>query len=168
MTPNRFKRFCSIAEKIVPIKCKEQFKVVAIISKNNKVISTGVNISGKSYPFLKKYFAYATIHAEISALIPIIHYDDMNDLDIFVYRESNEITKKLRKAKPCPMCVSALYDTHLFKNVYWTNNDGTWEEDKIDNLYYNVMKMDYNLRYYCNGNEDRYVKDYLLKKEEKS
>lgn len=152
MTEKRFKKLCALAEKI-SLQCRDRYRVVAIVYDKNKVISTGVNTSNRSYPFLKRYFIYATIHAEIAALIPIIHFDNFEGLDIFVYCANSH--KKLRNSKPCPMCVEALYDSNKFKNAYWTDGSESWDGDKIENLHKEVMKMNRNMRYFCNGNPNR-------------
>ena len=159
MTKNQFKKFCTIAEKLSK-KCSSnfKFKVVAIIFKKNKIISTGVNSNTKSYPFLKRHFVYATLHAEIAAIIPILHYDNIDTLDIFVYRVTRE--GNIGNAKPCPMCSRVLFENGRFKNVYWTTEDGGWDEAKIDDLHSEVMKIDYRIRYFFNGNKSKFMREW--------
>lgn len=163
MTDKKFKRFCEIARKVAAVS-DERYKVVAIVYNKNKVISTGVNTSKKSNPLIKRYFLHATLHAEIAALIPILHYDNLSNLNIFVYRDGkndgkNDYENKvnLRNSKPCAMCVKALYDTGWFKNVYWTvdngNVDNGYDHARIDDLKDDVMKISHNLRYFYNGKQ---------------
>jgi len=167
MTDKKFKRFCEIARKVAAVS-DERYKVVAIVYNKNKVISTGVNTSKKSNPLIKRYFLHATLHAEIAALIPILHYDNLSNLNIFVYRDGKSDGKRdgksdcenkinLRNSKPCAMCVKALYDTGWFKNVYWTidngNVDNGYNHARIDDLKDDVMKISHNLRYFYNGKQ---------------
>lgn len=158
MTHKKFKRFCEIARKVAAVS-EERYKVVAIVYNKNKVVSTGVNTSKKSNPLIKRYFLHATLHAEIAALIPILHYDNLSNLNIFVYRDgkSDDNGVNLRNSKPCAMCVKALYDTGWFKNVYWTVDNGSiesgYDHARIDDLKDQVMKISHNLRYFYNGKQ---------------
>ena len=127
----QFKRLCDVAKKHI-FKCDHRYKVVAIIFKKGKIISVGVNSSKKSYPFLKRYFAYASLHAEISALVSIL-YKDTDNLEMFVYRQA--IDGSIKNAKPCPMCVRALYDSKFFKQIYWTTDLGGLETASIEQLH---------------------------------
>lgn len=137
-------------------RCSGQYKVVAIIFKKNKILAIGVNSSTRTYPFLKKLFIHGTLHAEMSALIQILHYDDMKDLDIFIYQESDN---KVKKSKPCAMCTQGLYESGFFRNVYWTESDSSISCGKIEDLYQVVMKMDYKSRYEKNGKDKVGVKN---------
>ena len=156
MTDKKFKKLCGIAEKLA-VQSKDHYQVVAIIFDKNRVISTGINTSTRSYPFLKRYFLHGTLHAEIASIIPIIHNDNISGLDIFVYRTTKNNTVGF--AKPCPMCVRALYDIGKIKNAYWTTNNGGWDDGRISEMHEEVMELNHNCRYLYNGNIARFEKE---------
>jgi len=136
-----------VAEKL-RVKSDSDIKVVAIVFKHGKILATGVNSSKKSYPFLKRYFIHATLHAEIAALISIM-YRDYDNLSLFVYRSKKD--GSLGESKPCPMCVKSLWENGKFNKIYWTTDDGTIAQDSISNLNSHVDTMDKKNLFILNG-----------------
>lgn len=151
ISSNRLERLLSVCRKQLE-RCSYRYKLCAVIMSKNKIISTGIN-STKSYPFLTRYFLHGTVHAEIAAMIPIMHYDDLRNLSMFVMRENHD--GELRNARPCPMCIQAMYEFGSIKDVCWTTDRGTLEYDRIDHMYNQVMQIDKTLRYTMNGKELR-------------
>lgn len=149
LSDGKISRLVSLAKKHIH-KSNYKYKLVAIIYSKNKIISIGVNSNTKDYPWLKRFFIHSSLHAEIAALVSILHYDDLKNLDMFVYRES-VCDGSVRNAKSCPMCVQAMYSTGWFRKISWTTDNGTVETAKIEDLYKEVKQMDKDLVFTLNG-----------------
>ena len=92
----------------------------------HKIISSGCN-SIKTNPAQKRLNIYrfdadtpATIHAELSCLLPLINRKDINfrDVSLYVYREYK--SGELALARPCPSCMKLLTELGI-RNIYYTN-----------------------------------------------
>lgn len=92
----------------------------------HKIISSGCN-SIKTNPTQKRLNIYrfdadtpATIHAELSCLLPLINRKDINfrDVSLYVYREYK--SGDLALARPCPSCMKLLTELGI-RNIYYTN-----------------------------------------------
>lgn len=92
----------------------------------HKIISSGCN-SIKTNPTQKRLNIYrfdadtpATIHAEISCLLPLINRKDINfrDVSLYVYREYK--SGEIALARPCPSCMKLLTELGI-RNIYYTN-----------------------------------------------
>jgi cytidine deaminase len=146
---NKFDRLCNIAKKNIT-RCQYKYKLVAIVFDKKKILSIGINCHTKSYPFLTKYFRHSTLHAEIAALIPIMHREDNESLSMFVYREDK--AGVIRNAKSCPMCTQTMYETGWFKNIYWTCDENKEiGYSNITSMYVDVMLMNKDKRFLLNG-----------------
>lgn len=119
-----------------------RYKIGAVIFDKNKIVSVGIN-KLKTNPQLNEYFKYATVHAEVDAVLHSIQ--DIEGCDIFVYRETRD--GKVANAKPCPQCVQFLKKNGI-KRAYWTTADFPFfDYDLIDNLY---AQIDFKLAYFIN------------------
>lgn len=92
----------------------------------HKIISSGCN-SIKTNPTQKRLNIYrfdadtpATIHAEISCLLPLINRKDINfrDVSLYVYREYKN--GELALARPCPSCMRLITELGI-RHIYYTN-----------------------------------------------
>ena len=146
-------RFCKIAKQNL-VRSLYKYKLVAIIFKQGTPIAIGVNCNKKSMPWLKRIFLYGTVHAEIGALVKILHRENNENLNMFVYRES-VVDGSMKLAKPCPLCTFVLYETGWFKNIYYTTDSGTVECSHIDDLYEEAKKISFESRYFLNGKIQR-------------
>ena len=123
-----------------------RYKLGAVIFSKNKIISVGIN-QIKTNPKLFKYFKYATVHAEVDAVLHAVQ--DVSDCDIYVYRETRN--GKVANAKPCPQCVQFLKENGI-NRAYWTTAEFPFfDYDTIDNLY---NKIDKRLAYIINKYPD--------------
>lgn len=102
-------------------------QVGAILLKNNKIISIGVNKDKKTHP-LQASLAERVglrekiyLHAEISALVKA-----KKECDTIVVARVNP-QGKLRMAKPCPICEMALKQAGI-TNIYYSTDDGFLHE----------------------------------------
>jgi deoxycytidylate deaminase len=93
----------------------------------HKIISSGCN-SMKTNPTQKRLNAHrfeadtpATIHAELSCLLPLISRKDIdwNNVSLYIYREYK--SKEVALARPCASC-EALIKSLGIRNIYYTGN----------------------------------------------
>lgn len=108
-------------------------KIGCILVYGHKIISSGYN-SDKTNPLQKKYnslrFSADTphkLHAEMSALIPVMNNKDINfsRVKLFIYRETAD--HHLANSRPCKSCMKLLKDLGI-KNIYYTTSDGYCHE----------------------------------------
>ena len=102
----------------------------------HKIISSGCN-SMKTNPTQKRLNAYrfnadtpATIHAELSCLLPLINHReiDFRDVSLYIYREFK--SGELALAKPCASC-EALIRSLGIRYIYYTGNQSYVSEEII-------------------------------------
>ncbi len=100
----------------------------------HKIISSGCN-SIKTNPTQKRLNVYrfdadtpATIHAELSCLLPLINRKDINfrDVSLYVYREYKN--GELALARPCPSCMKLITELGI-RHIYYTNFGGFSHEE---------------------------------------
>ena len=128
MFTNKDKRFFEIARLISHTSEYKRIKIGAVVVKKNKIISVGVN-SYKTHPIQKKYNRFRfdiedtnhTLHAEIQALVNIPYGTELNDLTIYIYRESRK--GRLAKSRPCPSCMKLIKDIGI-KKICYTTDEG--------------------------------------------
>ena len=100
-----------------------------VIVKNNEIISEGFNeVTNKNDP---------TAHAEIVAI-----RNACNKLNTFNLKGTQMFTS----CEPCPMCLSAIYWSHIDK-VYYGNNRNDAAKIGFDDSYiYDELSLDLNKR----------------------
>ena len=100
----------------------------------HKIISSGCN-SMKTNPTQKRLNAYrfdaetpATIHAELSCLLPLINRRDIDfsNVSLYVYREYKN--NELALSRPCPSCMKLITELGI-RNIYYTNFGGFSHEE---------------------------------------
>lgn len=100
---------------------------------NHRIISSGFN-STKTHPLQKKCNrerfsedTMHTLHAEISALLPLIKEDvDFSKVKLYVYRTRKD--GSLGLARPCDGCMH-LIRTLGIKDIFYTTYDGYTHEE---------------------------------------
>jgi len=97
----------------------------AVIAKDGKIISTGVNrVTSKNDP---------TAHAEINAIrkaARILRTFDLSGCEIFT------------SCEPCPMCLGAIYWAHLDKLYYGNSKTDAKNIGFDDSFIYDELKLD--------------------------
>ena len=102
----------------------------------HKIISSGCN-SMKTNPTQKRLNVHrfdadtpATLHAELSCLLPIINRRDIDfsDVSLYIYREFK--SGDLALARPCASC-EALIRSLGIRNIYYTGNQSYISEEII-------------------------------------
>lgn len=102
----------------------------------HKIISSGCN-SMKTNPTQKRLNAYrfdadtpATLHAELSCLLPLINRKDIDfgNVSLYIYREFK--SGELALSKPCASC-EALIRSLGIRNIYYTGNKSYISEEII-------------------------------------
>ena len=92
----------------------------------HKIISSGCN-STKTNPTQKRLNIYrfdadtpATIHAELSCLLPLINRKDIDfgNVSLYIYREYKN--GELALARPCPSCMKLITELGI-RSIYYTN-----------------------------------------------
>ena len=100
----------------------------------HKIISSGCN-SMKTNPTQKRLNTYrfdadtpATIHAEVSCLLPLINRKDIDfcDVSLYVYREYKN--NELALARPCASCMKLITELGI-RHIYYTNFGGFSHEE---------------------------------------
>ena len=100
-----------------------------VIVKNNEIISEGFNeVTNKNDP---------TAHAEIVAI-----RNACNKLNTF----SLKGTQMFTSCEPCPMCLSAIYWSHIDKIYYGNNRKDAAKIGFDDSYIYDELSLDLNKR----------------------
>ena len=100
-----------------------------VIVKNNEIISEGFNeVTNKNDP---------TAHAEIVAI-----RNACNKLNTF----NLEGTQMFTSCEPCPMCLSAIYWSHIDKIYYGNNRKDAAKIGFDDSYIYDELSLDLNKR----------------------
>lgn len=114
------------------IQQKTRVKMGAALFSGPRLVSLGANCYAKSHPELanfgrtERYFQ--NIHAEHQALMRRKHYEDKNNLIMYVWRETAD--GKAACSKPCEMC-QALMKKAGIRRVRYYKDDGSWDELKL-------------------------------------
>lgn len=102
----------------------------------HKIISSGCN-SIKTNPVQKRLNIYrfdeetpASLHAEISCLLPLINRRDIDfsDVSLYIYREYKN--GRLAISKPCPSCMALIQELGI-RRIYYTGNDSYISEELL-------------------------------------
>ena len=100
-----------------------------VIVKNNEIISEGLNeVTNKNDP---------TAHAEIVAI-----RNACNKLNTFNLKGTQMFTS----CEPCPMCLSAIYWSHIDKIYYGNNRKDAAKIGFDDSYIYDELSIDLNKR----------------------
>ena len=100
----------------------------------HKIISSGCN-SMKTNPAQKRLNIYrfdadtpATIHAELSCLLPLMNRKDIDfrDVSLYIYREYKD--GELALSRPCASCMRLIAELGI-RNIYYTNLGGFSHEE---------------------------------------
>ena len=111
-------------------------KIGCVAVYKHKIISSGCN-STKTNPAQKRLNTYrfdadtpATIHAEISCLLPLINRRDIDfrDVSLYVYRELK--SGELSMARPCDSCMAMIRRLGV-RYIYYTGNQSYISEEII-------------------------------------
>ena len=115
----------------------------AVITRNNKIIATGVNrVTAQHDP---------TAHAEVCAIRNAC--EELNTFDL----SGCEI---YTSCEPCPMCLGAIYWAHLDKIYYGCNKHDAAKAGFDDSFIYDQLRMDYDKRsIHC----EHFMRDEALK-----
>lgn len=133
---NKQKTFLNIAKDISLLGDYPRANVGAVVTENNRIISTGYN-SNKTSPVQMRYNKFRGLtncihrkHAEIDALTPLINNNSINwkHVTIYVYRETKDGI--VTCARPCPACMQLIKDLNI-REIYYTNWNGTIEKEEI-------------------------------------
>lgn len=113
----------------------KQHHIGAVAVCGHKIISSGYN-SYKTNPAQKRLNIHrfdadtpATIHAELSCLLPLINRRDVNfsDVSLYIFREYKN--GDLALAKPCASCMALLKSLGV-RHIYYTG-DGSYISEEI-------------------------------------
>ena len=115
-----------------------RIKIGAIVVNKHRVVSSGCNSFTKRHRLQVKYNrerfdepSDGCVHAEMSALIPLVNKEDLSRASIYVYRQLKD--GSLGMCRPCKACMALIKNLGIRK-VYYTTYDGYAEEyiEKID------------------------------------
>jgi deoxycytidylate deaminase len=114
----------------------KQHHIGAVAVYGHKIISSGCN-SYKTNPMQKRLNIHrfdadtpATLHAELSCLLPLISRKDIDfsNVSLYIYREYKN--GELALARPCASC-EALIRSLGIRNIYYTGNRSYISEEII-------------------------------------
>ena len=100
-------------------------KLGAALFSGSTLISIGFNTFTKTHPVVKFDKYYKNVHAEHAAIIKRQHYDNGNNLILYVYREDH--SGKPVCSKPCSSCQSILRLANV-KRVRYIDETGKHNE----------------------------------------
>lgn len=130
------KAYFKAAKAIAELSDFPKVKIGCCAVYKHKIVSSGCN-SMKTNPTQKRLNAYrfdadtpATIHAELSCLLPLINRKDIDfgSVSLYIYREFK--SGELALAKPCASC-EALIRSLGIRNIYYTGSQSYISEEII-------------------------------------
>ena len=104
-------------------------KLGCVVVDGHRIISSGHNSKTKFHriqseldnKFFPGYENKGPVHAEVSALIPLIKRRvDLSGTTLYVYRENKD--GKLAMSRPCTRCMQLIKEQGIKKICYTTNN----------------------------------------------
>jgi deoxycytidylate deaminase len=104
-------------------------KLGAALFNGSNLISIGFNIYAKTHPSVHAKLFDKNIHAEHAAVIKRQHYDNGNNLILYVYRENSEGSPIC--SKPCPSCQAILALANV-RRVRYIDERGQFTEMRIE------------------------------------
>lgn len=128
------KAYFKAAKAIAELSDFPRVKIGCCAVYKHKIISSGCN-SMKTNPTQKRLNIYrfdadtpATLHAEISCLLPLINRRDIDfgEMSLYVYREYKN--NELALARPCASCMRLITELGI-RNIYYTNLGGFSHEE---------------------------------------
>ena len=108
----------------VPPRGSTALRMGAALFCGANLVSIGFNDCSRSHPDTK----LKMIHAELMALIRRRHYDDPDNLVMYVYRQS--ALGKPACSKPCPMCMACMVTAGI-RRVRFVDSRGRYAEIKL-------------------------------------
>lgn len=124
--------FFNVAKHVSKLSDFPKVNVGAIVVNKHRIISSGCNSAQRTHriqvEYNKKRFnepSTGMLHAEISALLPLINKTDLSKADVYVYRELRN--GNLGMSRPCKACMALIKELGIRK-VFYTTNDGFAEE----------------------------------------
>ena len=103
------------------------FKHGAVLESGGRVLAKSPNIQKSRTPD-----ASMSVHAEVAALKRLVTKGRLKkgiSANIYVARVSP--AEKTVLSKPCPRCLKALRESGMVRSIYYSMNDGSWQEFKI-------------------------------------
>ena len=130
------KAYFKAARVIAELSDFPRIKIGCVAVYKHKIISSGCN-STKTNPTQKRFNTYrfdadtpATLHAELSCLLPLINRKDINfsDVSLYIYRELK--SGELSMARPCDSCMALIRSLGV-RYIYYTGNQSYISEEII-------------------------------------
>ena len=107
-------------------------KIGAVVVNKHHIISSGCNSKQRTHRIQSDYnrkrfdgYSPGMLHAEVSALLPLINKVDLSKATIYVYREYKDGT--LGMCRPCKACMALIKELGIRK-IHYTTVDGYTEE----------------------------------------
>ncbi len=124
--------FFRMAKSVSELSDFPRIKIGAVVVNKHRVISSGRNSYVRRHPiqtiYDKERFdgpSRGCLHAEIDALIPLLHKVDLSRASMYIYRECKN--GSLGLCRPCAACMKIIKDVGI-KKIYYTTYDGYAEE----------------------------------------
>ena len=132
----RHKAYFKAAKAISELSDFPRVKIGCCAVYKHKIVSSGCN-SMKTNPTQKRLNIHrfdadtpATIHAELSCLLPLINRKEINFSDVSLYIHREHKSGDLALARPCASC-EALIRSLGVRNIYYTGNKSYISEEII-------------------------------------
>lgn len=130
----RHKAYFKAAKAMSELSNFKQHHIGCVAVYKHKIISSGCN-SNKTNPTQKRFNIHrfdvdtpATIHAELSCLLPLINRRDINfsDVSLYIYREYKNGEPAI--SRPCASCMALIRQLGIRKLYYSGDNSYISEE----------------------------------------
>ena len=103
------------------------YHLAAILRRNGKVIRIGENTS-KTHPKFKRQYPDGTWASHMHAEMNVLRFAQPGDeIEVMRFRKCNH---NLTMAKPCKLCLTAIYNSGIRK-IKYTDWDGNWKEIRL-------------------------------------
>ena len=131
------KRYMNIAKEVSKLSTFRRVHIGVVVVYRKQIIGVGYN-SYKTHPLsaeyahyrydtTRQYLHHGSLHAEMSALIPVAKMDiDFSKVRVYVYRAGRD--GKERMSRPCKSCMAYIKSLGI-RRVIYTTNDGYCDEE---------------------------------------
>ena len=124
--------FFRVAKNVSELSDFPRVKIGAVVVNKHRIISSGYNSKHKTHRLQAEYnkerfdgYSSGMIHAEMSALLPLINRVDLSKATLYVYREQKN--GELGMCRPCKACMAIIKELGI-KKIHYTTPDGYAEE----------------------------------------
>ena len=103
------------------------FRHGAVLESGGRIIAKGINVEKSRTPD-----ASMSVHAEVAALKRLITKGRLKrDICVNIYVARVSPAERVVLSKPCDKCLKALRESGMVRSIFYSMNDGSWQEVRI-------------------------------------